>query len=434
MSSNNYAIPAYSNFRHTTIPSIKVDHVVNSNIKVSGYFSVTHTTSPNSNGFPAALAPQDDTSYTTRVNYDQTITPTLLLHLGAGLLYFNHPAVAPSYDQSQLWASNQQFNANNLMPNIGGLSAIFGGGMALGTGFFAPGIGVSSFSDILLKDIKPTFNASLTWVRGDHTYKAGGEMVIEGFPQQSLSRANRIYNFSAIETSNPWENGSTGFFTTGFPYASFLLGKSDSLLASAPTDTRLGNHSLGLFVQDTWKVTRKLTVDYGLRWDYVTLLNEQYGRMGNAAFNTPNPAAGGLLGDVIYGATCNCDFNNTYKFAFGPRLGAAYQITPKTVFRACAGLAIQPRPTTRSFPTALPTTSPLAPLAMGRLRHSSRSGVRSLPATSSAISRSLGRTSARITRKKLLPEFGLLNRPSSQPTATPAGPPSHPAMEHWRPA
>ena len=48
--------------------------------------------------------------------------------------------------------------------------------MALGTGFFAPGIGVG-FSDVNLKDVKPTFNASLTWVRGNHTYKAGAETV-----------------------------------------------------------------------------------------------------------------------------------------------------------------------------------------------------------------------------------------------------------------
>lgn len=66
--------------------------------------------------------------------------------------------------------------------------------------------------------------------------------------------------------------------------------------------------------------------------------------MRNAAFNTPNPAAGGLLGDVIYGATCNCNFNNTYKSAFGPRLGVAYQITQKTVFRAGAGLAYSTSP------------------------------------------------------------------------------------------
>jgi hypothetical protein len=348
---NNYNIPAYSNYRHTTIPSVKIDHNLSDTVKISGYFSQTHTTSPNANGFSpllAPVAPQDDTARTTRLNFDQTITPTLLLHLGAGLLYTNHPAIAPTYDTSQLWAPNQQFAANNLEPSLGGLNNTFTGGLSLGTGFLAPGIGVQTFSDILLKDIKPTANANLTWVHGNHTFKVGGELVVEGFPQQSQSRANGVYTFAAAQTSNPWENGQTGFFTTGFPYASFLIGQSSSLLVSQITDTRLGNHSLGLFVQDNWKITRKLTLDYGLRYDYVTLLREQYGRMQNAAFSTPNPAAGGLPGNVIYEGhsegRCNCSYNHNYPYAFGPRLGLAYQFAPKTVFRAGIGVSYSSAP------------------------------------------------------------------------------------------
>jgi hypothetical protein len=63
-----------------------------------------------------------------------------------------------------------------------------------------------------------------------------------------------------------------------------------------------------------------------------------------ATFRTPNPAAGGLPGDVIYEATCNCKFNRNYPFAFGPRLGVAYQITPKTVFGAGAGVSYSTSP------------------------------------------------------------------------------------------
>jgi hypothetical protein len=93
-------------------------------------------------------------------------------------------------------------------------------------------------------------------------------------------------------------------------------------------------HSYGIYIQDSWKVTRKLTFDYGLRWDYASLWKEQYGRMQNAAFDQPNSLVGGRLGTVEYQATCHCNYANAYPYAIGPHLGVAYQITPKTVFRA----------------------------------------------------------------------------------------------------
>jgi hypothetical protein len=96
----------------------------------------------------------------------------------------------------------------------------------------------------------------------------------------------------------------------------------------------LGTHSYGIYIQDSWKVTRKFTFDYGLRWDYAILWKEQYGRMQSAAFDQPNSLIGGRIGTVEYEATCHCHFSNAYPYAFGPHLGVAYQITPKTVFRA----------------------------------------------------------------------------------------------------
>ena len=341
---NNYAIPAYTNFRHTTIPSIKIDQALSSTMKVSGYMSVTRTESPNANGFAAATLnaiPQDDTTYTTRINFDDTLTPTLLLHMGAGLLYYTHPQFTDHFDQSQYWPANAQFAANTYAPSIGSALNFFTGGVSMGTGLFGgTGPGAPGFANVLLKDIKPTANVSLTWVKGNHTIKAGGELVVEGFPQQSSARANGGFTFTAAETANPWDNGNVNpTFGTGFAYASFLTGQANTLTHSALTDSRLGNHAIGVFLQDTWKVTRKFTLDYGLRYDYLTLLREQYGRMQNAAFNTPNPVVGNRNGSVVYEGTCHCTFNHTYPWAFGPRLGAAYQITPKTVFRAGAGLA-----------------------------------------------------------------------------------------------
>ncbi len=367
---NNYAIPAYGNFQHTTIPSIKIDQSLNSQMKLSGYFSLTETNSPNSNGFSANLAPvapDRDRSYTYRLNFDDTITPTLLFHFGVGLLYFDHPVfTAPSdFDAKAAVAAAQGFNgapgghtfaafpANNYMPSFAGLSdAIIGGGLALGSGFFAPSPGPAGFDESDVKDIKPTANTSVTWVHGNHTYKAGADMVLEGFPQQSSIRAYGEYSFSGAQTQNPAEYGVGGIiFPTGFSYASFLLGQVSSVETSAINDSRLGNHTFGAFIQDSWKVNRRLTLELGLRWDYATLLSEQYGRMSDADFQGINPALaspefpGGRAGSIIYGATNGGKpLSNAYPFSLGPHIGVAYQITPKTVFRAGGSIAYSSSP------------------------------------------------------------------------------------------
>ena len=131
----------------------------------------------------------------------------------------------------------------------------------------------------------------------------------------------------------------------GSTWASFLLGQYDSVTAGNGQALFYQRTSWGLYLQDTWKLTRKLTLDYGLRWDLQQPLKELHDRMISFSPTTPNPNANGLLGAVIYAGygpgRCNCLFAPSYPYAIAPRLGVAYQFNPKTVFAAASGSAMR---------------------------------------------------------------------------------------------
>ncbi|MBV9505173.1 MAG: TonB-dependent receptor [Acidobacteriia bacterium] len=352
---NNYIIPSYVNWTHTTNFSWKIDHSLSPTAKLSWYLSHYLWNSPNANGITADYTGSVPTAYrnwTTRLNYDYTIKPTLLLHVGIGYLHQFEPTIPRKFDENSLGMHG--YYDETLFPSIFGMGQATSGGWACNassaipcgaTNLFGNTNGVGGAFETRLYEEKSTANTNLTWVRGNHIYKFGGETTIEGYPNLSNWRANGTFIFSNAETADPWQNGQPMNFTngTGFNYASFLLGNPDSLALSPIANTKLGNHFFGLYAQDSWKVTRKFTLDYGLRYDFQTYLNEQYNRMQEVSWSTPNPTVGGLLGTGIYqgsgpGAHCNCDFSHNYKFAFGPRLGAAYQINTKTVLRAGAGV------------------------------------------------------------------------------------------------
>jgi hypothetical protein len=333
----NYTAPGYSNFRHTTIPSFKIDHNLSEKIKIAGYYSATQTNSPQTNGFPqpyTALQPQSALAQIIRINVDTTITPTLLLHIGAGYLHTSNPQTAPAFNQASLFPQGVPFQAS-FFPYIAGMSSTLGGGWNGGGGYPVTNTGVAFTLTPHAQDLKPTFNANVIWVKGNHTYKMGATALFEGIQSINASRADGQYGFSQQQTADPSQNGQpfANTASSGFGYASFLLGTASSVSTAAVADVRLGTHSFGIYIQDSWKITRKLTFDYGLRWDYASLWNEQYGRMQNAVFNQPNTLIGGRLGTVEYQATCHCNYSNAYPYAIGPHLGVAYQITPKTVFR-----------------------------------------------------------------------------------------------------
>ena len=328
---NNY-LPTYNNPKTTSIPSLKLDHSISAKLKISGYWSRTSTYSPQADGLPFPITtavPNRVTSNTTRINVDYTVTPTVLAHIGIGLIDTTQDNTDVAFDPTTLGLKGAN---GKIFPNISTASNNQGG-----VGTIGPGTVVN------LRNLKPTSNASLTWVHNNHTLKFGGE-----FQTASYLAKLQIYNsgwmaYSPNETGLPSLNGVSLASTVGFAYASFLTGRVDTGYISVPSSIRLGSNGASFFAQDSWKVTRKLTLDYGLRYDWSTYLRANHGHMPNASVSTPNPGTGGLPGGIIFEGDgpgrCNCRFAHNYPFAFGPRVGLAYQMTSKTVLRVGAGIS-----------------------------------------------------------------------------------------------
>ena len=326
------------------IPAVKVDHNFTDAIRTSFYYSAQHTDQITANdGLPIPITERRDQAiygHTTRLNYDHSLTPTLFFHLGGGYVRFHNPDSSPadvlSYDAKGLLGFNGSATDPAGFPRITGLSSSFGGMRNMGP------TNANKYYDSKLTGV-----TSVSMVSGNHTYKAGGEYRLNSWTDYNANRSQGSLAFSTEQTGLPSLQGANlGGGNVGFPYASFLLGLVNNASVKAVQDPQWRKASLSLFAQDTWKITRKLTLDYGLRWDYAGQGHEIHYRTSMFGPTIPNPAIGGRLGGIVYegygAGRCDCQLTDTYPFAFGPRLGVAYQLNSKTVVRAGWGVTYSP--------------------------------------------------------------------------------------------
>ncbi len=330
------------------IPSIKIDQVLGAKQKLAFYYHHTNTaaqfTTPNGNadGLPDLLTGARGSipigGPTFRLNYDYSITPTLLAHVGGGysMIYF--------YDDGPYTESGKTVNCLTML-QLQGCEGSFNFPTIIAGYVTSPNVlgGMQQLGNALAHTHthteRPSLNANATWVRGNHTFKGGMEAWFQaqitapptgvGLTFATLTAPGNIVSSGSV--TNPGATGvpaalSTGAYTAGFPYANFLLGDVTAATQYAPVDARMFKQQWAMFVQDSWKVTRNLTVDYGLRWDYATAAREEHGRSANLSLTTPNPAAGGRLGAPIFEATCGCTFVKNYPYAIGPRLGVRLRL------------------------------------------------------------------------------------------------------------
>jgi hypothetical protein len=189
-----------------------------------------------------------------------------------------------------------------------------------------------------------TTAASLTHVRGDHTFKAGfeGRMLRVNVWE---ARSAGTFNFRPNETQGP--NPNTASSTAGYGFASFLLGtgQPNDVLIQNWKNVAANSFYWAGYAQDDWRLNQKLTLNLGLRYDIDVPRTERYDRMNYFDPEAPSPLASrvagfpDLRGGVVF---VGVDGRSRYQYNWdtnniAPRLALSYQINPKTIARAGYG-------------------------------------------------------------------------------------------------
>ena len=256
------------------------------------------------------------------VGLTSTISPTLVNEFRSGYVRTTYGYQPPL--SSTAWCTKFGIvNCYNIVT----------GGIAL-IGSYAQQIEYTGdFGPYLVPQTGFNYNDTLTWTKGRHTIKVGGTILRR---ELNLFRPN--YGKGGFRQAgngnSPCCNGGQGHVDTGYEVSDLLAGFVDDYEVGSPlgmVGTRTWEN--GFFAQDDFRVTRRLTINMGLRYDILTWPTEVNNRMANFDL-----ATGALVLAGSNGAPRTLIPNDYHNF--GPRLGFAYDLLGdgKTVVRGGYGL------------------------------------------------------------------------------------------------
>jgi Carboxypeptidase regulatory-like domain/TonB dependent receptor len=325
---------------------VKLDHQFTSNHRIGGRYSRHHdqATAPTIVGNDG-----DGYIYITNaqnggVEYNWSITPTALLTSRFSVDRVHAPGISNNYPTLSDVGLSPDLAANGLtrMPTIGVDDPFLS--------LFNQCCVDTHFAHTLY-----SYSSALQWVKGRHSLKIGGEQRVFFNNFWQPDNPTGIFNFSRdVTTSQPNNSLGDDDHRQGNPFATILLGyPHDASLHIVPAVADKSKET-AFYVQDDWKVTPRLTVNIGLRYEWSTPYTERYNRLqfndftGDTGISIPvaRDASGqfpqfGQIGEIRGVSTfptsghrnSPVDRNN-----WAPRLGFAYQLTSNTVVRAGAGV------------------------------------------------------------------------------------------------
>jgi outer membrane receptor protein involved in Fe transport len=181
---------------------------------------------------------------------------------------------------------------------------------------------------------------NILWTKGKHNLTFGFQwQTLQDNENTPLTGTQAGFTFSNAETENFSNN--TAVPNTGLAYAGFLLGAVDSstVTQNAVAETGGRYKTYAWYIQDDYKVSRRLTLNLGLRWNIWSTFSEVNNVMSFFNPTLANPAAGNLPGALEFAGngtdSCHCSTPiKQHNVNPGPRVGLAYQLGEKTVVRA----------------------------------------------------------------------------------------------------
>lgn len=278
---------AFSNPSTIDATSVRIDHNVSSNLTVFGRFNISPSISTTRNPFtPTTLVNSRKNIQTWTFGSTQTLTNSLVNEIrgnyskntGSSTSTNDNFGGAVPISDSALFPSFASPETDLIDVQLGGLGA------------FARGTSVENTQQ------QVNIVDNLTWIRGNHSLKFGADYRFL-FPTAQPRTYAALINF--------------------FDVGAVLNAAPQLFIALSNDRVRVKLHNLSLYGQDTWRVSRRLTLDLGLRWEY-------------------NPPPTGRNGDVLYTvdqvnnpatvvlAPAGTPLYPTIKDSFAPRFGAAY--------------------------------------------------------------------------------------------------------------
>jgi carboxypeptidase family protein/TonB-dependent receptor-like protein len=327
---NNYVASTQAT-RSTDQWGIKIDHKLSDNHKIFGSYLKSNYVTQGGSPYPGALDSAGIGGYPIQIfrfAYDTVLRPTLLNHAIFGFNRHNYRGESTTNGQGiPADFGLKGVPQDGCMPQFNLLGTTGGGcnSSQVNTNYYA--------------------QENLTWLKGKHTLKFGYEYRKQGFNIFSTGNATGAFFWEGKPTSLPSQPS-----TTGLGFADFMLGQVGRATLDVQTGpTYLRSWYNGGYVQDDIKVTSKLTLNLGLRYDLASPAVEKYNHMSWFDRNTPNPAAGGIPGALVFASPSRRVGLEMNKKEFGPRFGFAYSWNPKTVIRGGYGISYAQTNTTQAL-------------------------------------------------------------------------------------